>query len=108
MRPAVIREPGYSHSHYHREDAPQCGLATPAGACLWPKEPGLPWCNPHTAAFLDRMKAGGYSLEQARAYFGTLGWDAVAVECACVRYESVLGGSRIPKKEPAARKPRGL
>lgn len=89
-RPPVIGEPGYSHSHYHRDDVPQCGLATPAGACLWPKEPGMPWCNHHTSAFLDRMHAGGYSLDQARAYFTGQKWDAIAIECVCARYERVL------------------
>jgi hypothetical protein len=88
-RPAIIGEKGYSHAHYWG-DGPQCGLATPTGACMWPKEPGVPWCNSHLVSFLKRMQASGYPLDAARAYLGTLTWPAEAVEVAAARYAEML------------------
>lgn len=86
----------YSHTHFWREDAPRCGLmcmrGTQAiGECLWPREPGLPWCNPHIEGFLSKMRAQGYQSENVRAYFASLAWDAVAIETAVARFEVPRG-----------------
>lgn len=67
-RIAIYGEPGYSHAHYWTQpredgepDTSRCGLATMGGACRWPKEPGLPWCNSHTHRFLMSAKEQGYA-----------------------------------------------
>ena len=53
--------PIYSKSYKHVHDAsePRCGLPTPAGDCLWSREPGLPYCNGHVSAFFARLAARG-------------------------------------------------
>ena len=51
---------GYSHAHYWRHESPRCGLHTPSGTCAHPCEPGTPWCNPHTVAWLTAARRSGY------------------------------------------------
>lgn len=102
QRPPILGEPGYSHAHYWRHDAPKCGLPTNVGACQWPQEPGMPWCNSHLGSYLVRMKEGGYTMENCRAYFAGLGWNEVALATVCARYERLLGASQKPATPPEA------
>jgi hypothetical protein len=56
-----------THAHYHRPGAPDCNVATPAGSCLWPREPGLPECNAHLCRTFDRLHAMGATPAHVRA-----------------------------------------
>jgi hypothetical protein len=100
-RPPIVGEPEYSHAHYWRHDTMQCGLATPAGACQWPQEPGMPWCNAHLSTFIEQMRNSGYTPAHAEAFFKRQGWDAIAVETVLARYERVLAPQK-PSGAPEA------
>lgn len=89
-RQPVMGEAGYSYSHYWNQSAPKCGLKTPGGACLWPKEPGLCWCGAHSWEFLKRLHKASYGPEQAQAYFASLGWDALLIDGMMTLYSRLL------------------